>query len=167
MQREFKALYFKEATNKAGGKIFIGKRQSDTHEGDDIIIANTGTQIFEGVTRKGRWDVECKEMHSGRGFVVLKARYSEDSLTLDMNTDVVLVLLNGEKAFLRPKEDKKRYIPLMFDPSKWFDPELISENIREKSTYLQLGSWFNLDIFIEEFKKTCEMMQESYNKMNG
>jgi len=165
---DFTRLYFKKSQNKKGEDCFIAKVKSYSNTdsekrfvGDVIVIANCNSGVI-GITKEGRWDVKCKKMEKGTGYVVVEAQYTTDKIETKTEKHSVLVLINGREEKL--KTDDNKYIPLSFHCDKWYEVELILKNIERKLTYLQLPGEFSFAEFSNEFREKCINVAKEYKK---
>lgn len=166
----FTRLFFKKSKNKKGEDCYIGKvKQYVTKEsggkqfnGDTIVIANLFGSQKCNIDREGRWDVRCKKMEKGNGYVVVDANYTQDTLTISTGDFFAKFLINGREEKLKTEDGK--YIPLSFDCDKYYDPEIIVENIERKLKYLQLPENFSFDGFMQDFLENCSKVHKAYCK---
>lgn len=166
----FTRLYFKKSKNRKGEECYISKvKNYDILEngkkkflGDAIVIANTTGRQKANIDKEGRWDVKCKRMHKGSGFVVIDAVWTIDDIEIKIDGWVVKFLINGRQEKL--KTDDGKYIPLYFDRENWYDPEVIVENIERKLKFLQLPPKFSFEDLKLEFLGRCNEVQRKYKK---
>lgn len=166
-----KRLYFKKSKNRKGTPCFIAKMKEYTQAdggrkefvGDVIVIANTDKCK---VHKSGRWDVEVKEMYKAKGYIVVNAEWTIDSLDFEIDwADYrVLLLANGQETKLKKKDEANRdkFLPLSFNAENYYPINKIADNIRAKSAFLQLSPAFNIEYFLQEFERACEAVHKEY-----
>ena len=118
----FTRLFFRKSRNKKGEDCYISKiKQYDNDPetnkkifaGDLIIIANVEGLQKCGIDREGRWDVRCRRMSKGTGFVVIDADWTIDHITLQEDGWKLRFLISGKEDKLKTEDGK--FIPLGFD----------------------------------------------------
>lgn len=171
----FTRLYFRKSKNKKGQECFISKIKSYTtgddgkklYTGDVIVLANSpsnlGGVVNTGyIDKEGRYDVECKLMQSGKGYLVTRAIWTTDILDARVSGFKCLFLINGVEEKLRTEDGK--FIPLSFDASNYYDPEKIVEAIDRKLKFTQIPSNFDRFSFFANFLRKCDEVNTKYKK---
>lgn len=166
----FTRLYFRKSENKKGESCYISKIKNynilengrKEFAGDSIVIANTVGRQKSNITKAGRWDVKCKKMKKGNGFVVLDAKWTVDKVMIKIEGWVVKFLVNDRQEKFKTVTGK--YIPLYFDRERWYDPEVIVYNIEQKLKFLQLPEDFSFEELKLEFLGACDRVQKEYKK---
>lgn len=169
---KMKRLYFKKSKNKQNEECFIAKIKEFTQEvggkkefkGDAIVIANPDKCKIH---KSGRWDVEVREMFGAKGFLVLSAEWTIDTLdfSIDWDSFCVSILVNGEETKLKRTDKdsgKSKFLPLSFTSENYYPINKIVDSIKEKCIYLQLEPSFHVDYFLAEFTRACEAVYKEY-----
>ena len=167
----FSRLFFKESKNKKGELCYVGKvkiykdiegGKKKQYDGDKIVIGNTKGNEVCGINKEGRWDVTCRKMGKGDGYIVLFASYTFDKISFVQSDTSVQFLINGREEKLKTEDNK--FIPLSFNAARWYDPTIILHNISRKLIFLQLPQDFNFVTWGESFLKACKEAENKYNK---
>lgn len=157
--------YFREGLNRKREMIFVGKKKVVQGDklGCEIVLANPPKSGEIGIDVAGRWDVECRAMDSGKGWVVTSATYSQDKLEVRRFNWGVEILINGERGMYRDEEGRRIFLSLDF--RNWFNPEIIKNCFYDKLQYLQLDSRFDPREFLIWFEQECVAHEKNYKKM--
>lgn len=171
----FTRLYFRKSKNKKGQECFISKIKSYTtgengqklFTGDVIVVANSPSTLVGAVNtgcidREGRYDVECKLMQSGKGYIVTRATWTIDILDVRISGFKCQFLINGSEDKLRTDDGK--FIPLSFDAENYYDPEKIVLAIERKLKFVQVPDSFNKQNFLDNFYTKCDEVNTKYKK---
>lgn len=124
-------------------------------EGERVVIGND-------LPQEGKYRVTCREMKSGKGYIVTEWELLYDQPTFLERDGEVIFLVNGKEEKLRGENGKR--FPLWFNPAKFFPKDILWKNIRKKLNYLFLHPDFSQDALYEEFIQKTEKAEREYKK---
>lgn len=166
----FDRLFFTKSEKGKKDPCFVSKvKNYETDEngesvytGDLIVIAHIGGPESSGIDKPGRYDVKCRPMRSGKGYIVVSSKWTEDEIAIERKGWKVLFLVNGKEATLDMSDGRK--IPLSFDRENWYDPEKIVKNIQKKFAFLQIPREKYFKDWRNTFLLQCQMVSREYKK---
>lgn len=112
-----------------------------------VVVGN------EVIDSQGVYDVKCREMMSGKGYIVVEAKKVYDTMRVWAEEERVVMLVNDREVFL--KTDDGMWLPLAFYCNRYYDPERIARYVRRKAKFYSFAPDFDLEETCARFVEKC------------